>query len=96
MTRSEDRPVSVLDRPTEPNTALYDRYSDMPAAVPGARRAVPAARPDSAAAVPVGKRVPRGWGSHEERRLMLCGVAGFFLLGIYAAAFVLLGAVAWS
>lgn len=39
---------------------------------------------------------PRGWGSHEERRLVLWGAAAFVLLGLYAVVFVLLGQVLWS
>jgi hypothetical protein len=37
--------------------------------------------------------VPRGWGSHEERRLMLLALATFFVLGLYASGFVVLGHV---
>ena len=35
--------------------------------------------------------MPRGWGSHEERRTVLLTLAVFLLLGLYAAGFVLLG-----
>ena len=36
---------------------------------------------------------PLGWGSHEERRMMLAALAGFVVLGLYATAFILLGHV---
>jgi hypothetical protein len=37
--------------------------------------------------------VPRGWGSHDERRMMLLALVAFVALGLYATAFVLLGQV---
>lgn len=45
---------------------------------------------------PLSKPPARGWGSPEERRLMLWGAAGFFLLGVYAAANVLIAVTFWS
>lgn len=52
----------------------------------------PASRPEPRRATPL----PRGWGSHEERRLMRWGLAFFLFLGLYAAVFVILGQVVWS
>lgn len=40
--------------------------------------------------------LPRGWGSHEDRRTTLWFLAGFVLLALYAGVFVILGEVAWS
>lgn len=51
-------------------------------------------RPGQPPAAP--RPVPQGWGSHEERRLVLWGALGFLLLGLYAVGFVLVGQLVWS
>ena len=52
-------------------------------------RTTRAVRPDDRRDRPV----PRGWGSHDERRMMLMALVAFVALGLYATAFVLLGQV---
>lgn len=42
------------------------------------------------------KPLSQGWGSREDRRTTLWFLAGFVLLALYAAFFVILGEVAWS
>ena len=78
------RTASVLERPAAP--------ARTPSSEPAPVRPTGLPVHDSSPARPL----PRGWGSHEERRLMLWGVVGFFLLGAYAAVFVVIGAVLWS
>jgi hypothetical protein len=101
VTSSNDRRTSVLDRPAEPQPAMSDGPG---VATATAAPSVRAPQPSRRAAVvhrpePQGrpaKPLPRGWGSHEERRTALWFLAGFFLLGLYAAVFVTLGQVVWS
>ena len=78
------RTASVLERPAPPAPTP----TSGPAPVRSTGLPVHDSSPD--------RPLPRGWGSHEERRLMLWGVVGFFLLGAYAAVFVVIGGVLWS
>lgn len=89
MTGSDDRPIGLLDRPA--GAMQRARWAAPGGQGSPAVEPVPAASPS-----PTARPVPRGWGSHEERRLMLWGLAGFFLLGLYAVVFVTLGAVIWG
>lgn len=73
----------VNDRATTP----AQRAAELPAAVPSRSAAA-----DAAQATPP----PRGWGSHQERRETLYTLAFFGVLGLYAAVFVLIGALIWS
>ena len=43
-----------------------------------------------------GGPLARGWGSHEERRLIRWAALGFLLLALYAVVFVVTGVVMWS
>lgn len=100
MTSSKDRPITLLDRPSRTREAVTRRPGDAPSvshpALPATRqRATTEAHLPAADADDV-KPPGRGWGSHEDRRLMLWGLAGFFLLGLYAAAFVTIGALVWT
>lgn len=85
MNSINDRPTLVLDRPTRSDADVAPVGAPPDAAVPLATGSTPPAPPPA-----------RGWGSREERRLALWGVGGFFLLGLYAALFVLVGALVWS
>lgn len=85
MTTTEDRPTSVLDRPRPVGSGAARR----PVTVPQQAGAAPVTPPQAAP-------VPRGWGSHAERRLMRQVLLFFALLGLYAVGFVLLGALVWS
>lgn len=103
MLSTNDRPTLVVDRPSAPQRAVLDEPGlAPPTALPDLPPPAPAADADGvvtdlqADGAPAGTPLPPGWGSREERRLALRGVAGFFLLGLYAALFVLVGAVVWS
>lgn len=94
MTSSNDRPTSVQDR-TRParSTSLPHLRQPAPDVDASPQHSEIDRTPDP---VRADKPVPQGWGSHEERRLMLWFVTGFALLALYAAAFVIVGEVLWS
>ena len=96
MSPTYDRSSSVLERPQQ---APRDHGScgNARAATRPAYQQSRVPPGDADARVPRGSRpVPRGWGSHEERRMARAGVTVFFLLGLYAALSVLLSALVWS
>jgi AraC-like DNA-binding protein len=105
MTGHDHRPTALLDRAPRTGPRVADEPALAPAQRPGGPRRQPppadgparvdADRPPTMSARD-SRPVPRGWGSHEERRLMLWGVLGFLLLGLYASVFVVLGQVVWS
>lgn len=99
MTITNDRPADVLDGTghaadhegrSARNGSAELPPRDQTTVLPAARTA---AGQDQAAR---SRPLPRGWGSHEERRMMRLGAAAFLLLGVYAAVFVVLGTVVWT
>ncbi len=86
MTLTEDRATHQLDRPhwaTAPHLApdLADRMT-----VP-----TPDVEQPATSVAPEDRAVPRGWGSHEDRRMMRLAMLAFLVLAVYAVVFVLLG-----
>lgn len=101
MNRIRPSTSSVLDCPIVP--VATDESEPGMATEPVVRQGAPAVltggqdrAPDPSELGTASRRLPRGWGSHEERRLMLWGLMGFFLLGVYAAVFVIVGHLVWS
>jgi hypothetical protein len=91
MPISDDRPTSVLDRPRRARLLQGHRQVEEPPQDQAAARPAVGTAPTLQT-----KPVPRGWGSHEERRIMSLAAAAFLLLGLYAVVFVVLGAVVWD
>lgn len=105
MTGINDRPIAVLDR-TSVLSATPAANADSSrtmmlrqAAQPTTSYTVAPQRPvaeEAASESSPRPPLPRGWGSHEERRLMHWGMVGFLLLATYAVVFISIGALVWS
>lgn len=83
MSRTHDRPTSVLERPWVQEVVIDGH------AVAGPRQTAQRRASERPPA-------PLGWGSQAERRLVRQVLLFFAVLGLYAVGFVVLGSVVWT